>query len=629
VSTRSNRSRTVHINPAAERALANPRHVAESIAAVLERPIVTEVSNTPWSQFSQADYDISQWRRACLIDSGVGNPDSKDRYKLPVREPGGALNRNAIHAAAGGHGVSAVTGVSKDKKKAAARKLAALYRNELGEDPPPSLVSMAGQGEAVGAPTAGHHQALVTETPTIIKTAAVKPGRLLIQLIKAGWSANGRFYPAEVLKRDGPKSFPAGTQGFIDHPTEQEDVERPAGSLTKLASVMTKDAYYDPARKALMGETRIFAPWREALTDMADHIGVSIRVMAEGEDGRAEGKDGWIVSALAEGRSVDYVTKPAAGGAIVAVLESVNPQTVAEARNIGVWMESRLHLALTQLADDMYGNGRLSREERIAVSGALGDALKAYTTRVEADAPELFKRDLYDEPGETARAASEAQEPATDPAVTAPQAEPDSPAEPAAEPPAQPTQDPPPTDEPAPAGEPDPPGTENAGSASTPTEETSMSDPPGQQTPTTPGTARQVYEAEVAQLRNENALIKAREAGRRVLAMALSEGWVPPATVVRITESLMERLPLTGNVLDETELTKLAARELARAEQEIAEAMQAAGVGRPRDLGQGGGSYTSGQPGLGAAEVERRLEESFRALGHSDKVAKVAARGRD
>ena len=627
MSTRSNRSRTVHINPAAERALANPRHVAESIAAVLERPIVTEVSNTPWSQFSQADYDISQWRRACLIDSGVGNPDSKDRYKLPVREPGGALNRNAIHAAAGGHGVSAVTGVSKDKKKAAARKLAALYRNELGEDPPPSLVSMAGQGEAVGAPTAGHHQALVTETPTIIKTAAVKPGRLLIQLIKAGWSANGRYYPAEVLKRDGPKAFPAGTQGFIDHPTEQENVERPAGSLTKLASVMTKDAYYDPARKALMGEVRVFAPWREALTDMADHIGVSIRVMAEGEDGRAEGKDGWIVSALVEGRSVDYVTKPAAGGAIVAVLESVNPQTVAEARNIGVWMESRLHLALTQLADDMYGNGRLSREERIAVSGALGDALKAYTTRVEADAPGLFKRDLYDEPGETARAASEAQEPETDPASTDPPAGPDSPAEPAAEPPAEPATDPPPTDEPAPAGEPDPPGTEPAGPAST--EESRMTDNPGVQAPTSPGSARQVIEAELAQMRTQMSQMAARETARSILAAALSDGWIPPATVTRITESLLVQLPVTNGVLDEAELTKRVGLELRQAELEFAEALQASGRGLVKDLGQAGSTYSGRPGGLGVAEAESRLEKAFRTLGNSDKVAKVAAKGRD
>jgi hypothetical protein len=57
--------------------------------------------------------------------------------------------------------------------------------------------------------------------------------------------------------------------------------------------------------------------------------------------------------------------------------------------------------------------------------------------------------------------------------------------------------------------------------------------------------------------------------------------------------------------------------------------MQAAGVGRPRDLGQGGGAYASGQPGLGAAEVERRLEEAFLGLGNSSSVAKAAAKGRD
>jgi len=610
VSTRSNRSRTVHIHPAAERALANPRHVAESLAAVLERPADQGATEAPMSAGSINDLPDSAF--AYIEPGGKKDDDGKTVPRslrhFPIHDA--AHVRNALARAP----QSPFGDKALPKIRAAAKK--------LGVGAPG-----AGQGEAVGPPVAEHHhQTLVTETPTIIKTAAVKPGRLLIQLIKAGWSANGRFYPEAVLKRDGPTSFPAGIQGFIDHPTETEDMERPAGSLTKLASVMTNDAFYDSTRKALMGEVRIFAPWREALTDMADHIGVSIRVMAEGEDGTAEGKQGWIVSALAEGRSVDYVTKPAAGGAIVAVLESVNPQSVAEARNIGVWMESRLHLALTQLADDMYGNGRLSREERIAVSGALGDALKAYTTRVEADAPELFKRDLYDEPGETVRAASEAPEPAIDPAVTNPQAGPDPPAEPAAEPPAEPVQDPPPTDEPAPAGEPDPPGTENAGPTSTEENEV-QPDNPGAPAPTSPGSARQVIEAEVAQLRQENAMIRARENARRILVTALSDGWVQPTTVNRITESLMGRLPMANGVLDETELTEMATRELALAEQEAAEVLQAGGMGRVRDLGQDGGSY--GQPGLGVAESERRLEESFKRLGLNDKQAAIAAKGRD
>lgn len=617
------------------------RLVAED-TAVLDRPAVAEVSDTPWSQFGPEDYSPEQWRRACLIDTGQGDEDSKARYKLPVREPGGALNRNGVHAAAGR--INQVQGVSADKKKAAARKLAALYRNELGEDPPPGLVAMAGQGEALGDDGTQHQGVPVEETPTIVKTASTKPGRLLIQLIKAGWSGNGRYYSEAVLKRDGPTTFPAGTLNFVDHDTDEQAMERPSGTLTRLASVQTAPAYYDTARKALMAEVRVFAPWREAVLDWAESgaIGMSIRAFAEGEDGKAEGKEGWIVSALTEGRSVDYVTKPAAGGSIVAVLESMGaPQTVEEARNIGAWLESRLHLALTQLGDDMYGSGRLSREERIVLSSAMGDALKAWTGRVEADAPKLFERDLYDEPGATERPTSEVQEtasaevpPATDPPAgepaqppADPAAEPpvELPAEPAPETPAeQPAGDPP--DEPAPAGDPDPPGTDPAGPTST--EETTMSDPPGQQTPT-PGTARQVIEAEVAEMRREMAMMRAREAGRQVLKQALSDDWIPPSAVANITESLMDRLPLLANgQLDETELTKMASAELARREQEIAEAASAAGWGRVRDLGSGGGSYGSG-PALGVAEVEGRLEKAFLALDNSSAVAKIAAKGRD
>jgi HK97 family phage prohead protease len=100
------------------------------------------VSDTPWSNFTQADYTDQQWARACLIDTGQGT--GKQRYKLPVREPSGALNRNGVHAAAGGHGISAVQGISADQRRAAAKTLVGLYRNQLKEDPPEGLMSMAG-----------------------------------------------------------------------------------------------------------------------------------------------------------------------------------------------------------------------------------------------------------------------------------------------------------------------------------------------------------------------------------------------------------------------------------------------------------------------------------------------------
>lgn len=112
--------------------------------------MASSVSDTPWAQFSQSDYSPQQWQRAALIDTEEGSPDSKDRYKLPVREPSGAVNRNAVHAAAAR--LDQVQGVSADKKATAARQLLSLYRNDLGEDPPDSLGAMAGDGGTRSAP---------------------------------------------------------------------------------------------------------------------------------------------------------------------------------------------------------------------------------------------------------------------------------------------------------------------------------------------------------------------------------------------------------------------------------------------------------------------------------------------
>jgi len=84
---------------------------------------------------------------------------------------------------------------------------------------------------------------------------------------------------------------------------------------------------------------------------------------------------------------------------------------VREARNVGQWIESRLHLCLTQLADDMYGNGKLTRDERISLSSAVGDALDAFTTNLQSSAPQLFERDLWADPDARVMAAEEATTP--------------------------------------------------------------------------------------------------------------------------------------------------------------------------------------------------------------------------
>ena len=109
---------------------------------------MAKVSDRKWSEISESDYaDANEYCSACLIDLNPrGEDKTKERCKLPVREPrdlGGALNRNAVHAAAavlaGGRG-----GVEapKQAQRKAARELLRLY-HELGEEPPDSLRELA------------------------------------------------------------------------------------------------------------------------------------------------------------------------------------------------------------------------------------------------------------------------------------------------------------------------------------------------------------------------------------------------------------------------------------------------------------------------------------------------------
>ena len=86
----------------------------------------------------------SAYCAACLIDENEAGSDKvKGECHLPVRTPSGALNRNAVHAAAaalagGRGGVSA----SAASKKSAAKKLVRLY-GQLKEEVPASITAMA------------------------------------------------------------------------------------------------------------------------------------------------------------------------------------------------------------------------------------------------------------------------------------------------------------------------------------------------------------------------------------------------------------------------------------------------------------------------------------------------------
>lgn len=81
-------------------------------------------SDAAWDG-NEGRFTIEQWKRSTLIDTGEGDPDTKQRYKLPVREPDGAYNRNAIRNALARIGQ---VQAPADAKAAALRKLQALKK---------------------------------------------------------------------------------------------------------------------------------------------------------------------------------------------------------------------------------------------------------------------------------------------------------------------------------------------------------------------------------------------------------------------------------------------------------------------------------------------------------------------
>jgi hypothetical protein len=241
-----------------------------------------------------------------------------------------------------------------------------------------------------------------------------KPGAggvYVIDVIRSGWNLSGsRYYAAEVLERDVPKVYGAGTQMFVDHPSASEADDRPERSVTTLAAVFLEAPWAvreDDGRVTMRTTARVFSPWQPLIAEAWPHIGVSINGHGRGDFGEAEGRTGLIMEELTYGQSVDFVTRPGAGGRVVGLMESARAAAASpagraaitrEAGSLGAYVESRIHLGFTTLADELYGDGRVDRPERITLSGAIGDALGAFVGRVQADAPQLYQRGRWDAP---------------------------------------------------------------------------------------------------------------------------------------------------------------------------------------------------------------------------------------
>lgn len=103
---------------------------------------MASVTDQPWDGSASRWPSAVSYCTACLIDSNDGQK-IKTKCSLPVREPGGAINRNACHAAAGALLGARGASFSPADKRAAAKQLVAIYRNDLKEQPPDELLALA------------------------------------------------------------------------------------------------------------------------------------------------------------------------------------------------------------------------------------------------------------------------------------------------------------------------------------------------------------------------------------------------------------------------------------------------------------------------------------------------------
>lgn len=71
---------------------------------------------------------------------------------------------------------------------------------------------------------------------------------------------------------------------------------------------------------------------------------------------------------------------------------------ISKAANMADWLEAQMHQQFTVLADNLFAEGRITRDERIALSNGVGGALDAFHERLQQDdLKQLAERRPYEE----------------------------------------------------------------------------------------------------------------------------------------------------------------------------------------------------------------------------------------
>jgi len=247
-----------------------------------------------------------------FVSQGERNNMSKSDFagkgqSFPINKPGDVMAAVRSLGRAGAGNYSSDT-IKANIKKIATRKGYALPKSMQDDSSSESLRDIELSGDMV----------------PLREGAVASDGTVMLKLIAPGWGSSG-YYSKEVLKRDGPKIFTAGTKTFWDHPTSAEEAARPEGSLHSLVGALKEDAHYEddgPDGSGLYSRSSVAQHFQGPVNSLAKNIGMSIRAYGSAKEGQAEGRKGAIIEKLTRAQSVDYVTTPGAGGKVLQLFEA-------------------------------------------------------------------------------------------------------------------------------------------------------------------------------------------------------------------------------------------------------------------------------------------------------------------
>ncbi|WP_326646677.1 hypothetical protein OG884_18790 [Streptosporangium sp. NBC_01755] len=479
---------------------------------------------------------------------------------------------------------------------------------------------------------------------------APKGRRFRARLIAGDVQGSSGYYPAAMLRQHAGV-FRAGLPVYLDHPGVTEAYERPERSVRDLAGRLATPATYQG--DGLYADVEVYPHWAPVIEAMADDIGMSIRATGTVEASTQQHIRGPIVTSLTEATSVDFVTTPGAGGRIVALLESARAagnlappfkkkgededeepedlededdetsedddedskkkdgkklpaflkakfaakeSDLAEAATVGTWFESRIHLGFTEMADEMFGGGLLTRAERIGLSSAIGEALAAFNSRVEADHPHLYQRDLWADPAKDADTTITKGAPMSE-GTNSEQAPP-----------------------------------ERGANVTEAARDTALAEALAEAQRASIAFAEaqadaaqriKVLEEKLAQGDAERLRLANAQTARLRCEEALKTSGLHAASYARVTESVVRDLPTdTTGALDTVKLGEAITAAIKDEATYVAALAEASGAGIPRGLG------ATSERELSEADVDKALANVFTSIGMHEPAALTAAQGR-